>query len=129
MRSIEFKNCISEQGFTLLEVLVAMIILAVASAGLMAGNINVFRQQHALEIRTFATWVAENKLSELRSAHVWSDYSVNDETVAMAGYQWNLHTVITTTANSDIRKIEVAVSGDDISASSPVSLTGFIGKH
>lgn len=118
-----------QYGFTLLEVMIALTVVAVGAAGLISAGGQALREQHMLETRIFASWIAENKITELRSSHAWSNYSVSDEKVTMAGKEWNLHTAISTTPNANMRKIEVAVSDDDLLKSSPVSLISFLGKY
>lgn len=118
-----------QQGFTLLEVLIALTILAIGAAGLMTASSHALRQQQALEARVFATWIAQNKITELRAAGVWADTAGNDEKVTMAGREWSLRTTVSTTPNPNIRKIEVAVSDDTLLKNSPVSLIGFMGKR
>ena len=72
-------------GFTLLEVLVALAVLAIGlgaiitAAGQSAGNVSYLRD------RTLAAWVAENKLNELLLAQAWPKLSNIQGTAVMAG--------------------------------------------
>lgn len=52
-------------GFTLIEALVALAILAVAAAGIIGATERHIDTVSGLERRTAARWVAENKLAEL----------------------------------------------------------------
>ncbi|TWC10534.1 MULTISPECIES: type II secretion system minor pseudopilin GspI [unclassified Pseudomonas] len=56
-------NC---KGFTLLEVMVAMVIFATLAAAVMSASQFVLRQSAGLETRLFGVWLADNQLSELR---------------------------------------------------------------
>lgn len=78
----------THQGFTLLEILVA---LAVASIGL-AGVIkvvggNAFNAQH-LQNRTLSQWVAMNRIAELRVKNEFPSIGKKTGDMEMAGRKW-----------------------------------------
>lgn len=58
----------SDEGFTLIECLVALAVLAVASAGLIGAAQAHIDAVDGLRARTLAQWVAENRISELQLA-------------------------------------------------------------
>jgi len=118
-----------DQGFTLLEVMIALAVLAIGAAGFMSASNQSLRQYNALEVRFFASWIADNKITELRSIHTWADYGATDEKVTMAGRQWEVHTAISLTPNAGIRKVEVTVSDEEYLKTAPLLLTGFLGKY
>lgn len=75
-----------EKGFTLVEVLVALVILAVAASGLIAAAEAHIDSIRALEARAAAQWVAENRIVELTvSKEPEPEVS---ETVDMLGQRW-----------------------------------------
>ena len=77
-----------EEGFTLIEVLVALVILAVAAAGLIAAAEAHVDSIRGLEARAAAQWVAENRIIELI---VSSDPEPRlSETVEMLGQSWTV---------------------------------------
>lgn len=53
-------------GFTLLEVLVALAVVAIALGALARTGAGALSQQADLETRTLALWVADNALTDLR---------------------------------------------------------------
>lgn len=55
----------SEQGFSLMEALVAMLVLAIGAAGLIRATEAHVDSVRALELRAGARWVAENRLAEI----------------------------------------------------------------
>ena len=59
------RRAAGDAGFTLIEVLVALVILAVAAAGLIAAAEAHVDQIRGLEARAAAQWVAENRIVEL----------------------------------------------------------------
>ena len=54
-----------EQGFSLIEALVALAVLAIATVGLMRTVQTHIDSTRGLERRAAAMWVAENRLAEL----------------------------------------------------------------
>lgn len=56
----------SMQGFTLLEIMVALAIFATLSAAVLSASRYVVQQTGGIEQRLFAAWLADNQLSELR---------------------------------------------------------------
>jgi general secretion pathway protein I len=54
------------QGFTLLEVMIALAIFATVAAAVLSASQFVLRQSAGLEDRLFGAWLADNQLSELR---------------------------------------------------------------
>lgn len=54
------------QGFTLLEVMIALAIFATLAAAVLSASQFVLKQSVGLEDRLFGAWLADNQLSELR---------------------------------------------------------------
>ncbi|MGV2541686.1 type II secretion system protein GspI, partial [Bacillus pumilus] len=61
------------RGFTLLEVLVALTIVAVALTATMRAMGSMTTASDSLQTRMIATWSAENHLANLRLARVFPD--------------------------------------------------------
>lgn len=55
-------------GFTLLELMLALAVLAIVAVAVLGRGADTVRQLHGLEQRTLAHWVAENELARLRLA-------------------------------------------------------------
>lgn len=60
------------RGFTLLEILVALAILAIVSVSVFRSGGNTVRQLSGIEQRTLARWVAENEVAQIRLER-WRD--------------------------------------------------------
>ena len=98
-------------GFTLLEALVA---LAIVALGMMAVNTQLNRyvvSASYIEQKTLASWIASNKLTELSVAADWPALGdSNDEVAEYASRDWRLTTEVSETPVENLRRIDVSVS-------------------
>jgi general secretion pathway protein I len=118
-----------QSGFTLLEVLIALTIFATAAGGFLSATGQSLRQLQRMEAKTFAGWVAQNRLAELRSPRAWPDTGERDDTVAMAGREWKVRVTIEATPHPDLRKVLIAVyDAAPAGGASIVTLTGYLGR-
>ncbi|WP_417594649.1 type II secretion system minor pseudopilin GspI [Oceanospirillum sp.] len=110
---------LSQQGFTLLEVMIALAILAVASAGLLTASSGYVRQSSQLEQRVIANWVAQNKINELRLAGSPPGIGESRSETELAGRHFLLKTQIFSTESPFLVRVELEVyrheKGDDAS--------------
>jgi general secretion pathway protein I len=60
-----------QQGFTLLEVLVALVIIGTALAASLRAVASLTQNSSDLRAAMMATWSAENRLTQIRLAHEW----------------------------------------------------------
>lgn len=60
------RHSVGCQGFTLLEVMIALAIFATLAAAVLSASQFVLKQSVGLEERLFGAWLADNQLSELR---------------------------------------------------------------
>ena len=97
-------------GFTLVEILVAVAILAVAlAATTRAASIATdgsFETRH----RLLATWAAENRVAELRARAVFPSTGTTILDATEGDLSLSIEQTVTDTANPVIRKVELAVS-------------------
>ena len=110
-------------GFTLVEALVALTVLAVASAGLIRATEAHVDQVRGLQTRTIAQWVAENRLVELE---VGPAVPVpRTDRVEMLGRSWDVAVGLDASEDPDLAAVTVAVSPAG-ARSSAVILTAFV---
>lgn len=117
-----------EGGFTLLEILIALTIFAVAAAGLLSATTLNSKQTALLENKTFAAVIAQNRLAVFHAAHTWIEPGETSETASMAGREWDVNITVSPTARADMEKIEVSVSLHAVPQAPLVSLVGYLGK-
>ncbi|MGZ5086375.1 MAG: type II secretion system minor pseudopilin GspI [Usitatibacter sp.] len=99
-----------QRAFTLVEILVAIAILAVAlAATTRAANVAT---DGALETRhrLLATWSAENRIAEIRARRLFPAAGEASYDVTQAGLALVLHEVVSETPNPVIHKVDIAVS-------------------
>ena len=100
-------------GFTLLEMLLAMVVIAVVGITISAATGNVASQTFTLERRTMAHWVGQNQINRLRLS-LRGDNSALPEgkdtvRVYMGERDWQVRTEIKATDHPWIRRVEVNV--------------------
>lgn len=101
------------KGFTLLEVMVSLLIVALALTSLVkgaAGNVNNANQ---LRDKTFAQWVAVNKTNEWRAQRLFPPVGKTMGQQMMGKQEWYWVANVITTENKDIRRVEVSVYKDE----------------
>lgn len=112
-------------GFTLLEVLVALALLAIALAAALQAAGRGAADLAYLRDRTFATWVAGNELTRRTLLPEWPEPGVTRGVAAMAGREWPWELEVSATGDAAVRRLEVRVETE--AESRPLaSLTGFV---
>lgn len=97
------------RGFTLLEILVALAIVAIGTAAVLQSAGSSARALHTAESRILATWAASNRVAELRLARTWPAPGTVDRSVISAGRTWHFNEVVKTTADPDVLRIDITV--------------------
>lgn len=99
-----------DHGFTLVEVLVALAILAVALAA--AGRSVALSTDSAAEHkqRVLAGLVAENRLGELVARRAWPGIGVSEGTERQAGADFRWRAEVFATPHPGLRRVEIHVS-------------------
>lgn len=122
-------NRLLTQGFTLLEVLVALAVLAVAMAAAIKVSSSHTENLGYLRDRTLAHWVAMNVITEVQVQGEWLATGKREGEMEMAEEAWFWRLEIANTMESELRRLEVEVRRDK-DAEQPISvLTGFLAKQ
>ncbi|HCB0511977.1 TPA: type II secretion system minor pseudopilin GspI [Klebsiella pneumoniae] len=77
-----------EAGMTLIEVMVALVIFALAGLAVMQSTLQQTRQLGRMEEKILASWLADNQLVQLRLEKRWPALSWSETTVEAAGTRW-----------------------------------------
>lgn len=121
-----------QRGFTLLEVLVALIFFSLIGIVLQQVTASTVAQYHSVRLKMFATWLAENKLAELRLAKTFPKPREYKEDAEFANFEWQLVSRVQGTDNPDIHKVEVDsyfIDPESNKKSKRVTLSGFVGRY
>jgi len=118
------------RGFTLLEILIALAVLALALSAIIKASSD-FTGAHAhLHGRSMATWVARNVMVEFQVAEEWPRVGERKGSREMGGAEWRWLARISQTDEAELRRIDVEVvpSEADDRASPLTTLSGFLRK-
>ena len=116
------------RGFTLLEVLIALAVLALSMGAVIKATSDYTGNQSYLRDRTLAMWVARNVLVEYQVKGEWLSVGERKGTREMGNQEWRWLARISQTEEAELRRLDVEVypldSDDD---ENPVSvLSGFL---
>jgi general secretion pathway protein I len=120
----------ASRGFTLIEVLVALAIVAIGMAAVLetlstSANTTVYLQD-----KTFAGWVALNRIATVRLSSSVPQAGTSNDNISYAGQNWEWQQKVTTTQIPGMVQIEVDVKPADSTAGDDrgwyASATGFM---
>ena len=124
------------RGFTLIEMLLAVVIIGVVGTTVATATGGVANQMYALERRTMANWVAANELTRLRLAQYQGigkpiTESRESSRLYMANRQWVVERKISKTDTPSLYRVEVDVFAlQDGEKVGPFEhMTAFIGRY
>jgi general secretion pathway protein I len=121
---------VSQSGFTLVEVLVALMIVAMGLAALMTAVSGTARTSGYLRDKTVAQWMALNRLSEVRLN--LNKFGQNTDTgeLNFANRTWHYDTRYFDTSIATMKRVVVRVyAGDAKTKGNPLAeSTGFLGS-
>ena len=115
------------RGFTIIEVMVALAIVAFSLTAIAASMGQMIDTANAMRERTYASWIAQNKIAELRLSNVLPEVSSTSGEVDYAGTEWEWRAVISETGVENLFRVDVTISypGEDDGIR---TVTGFIGE-
>lgn len=121
------------QGFTLLEVLVALAIFALVAASVLGVSARSLQNAARLEDKTLAMWIADNQLSEMQLATSVPATGNQEGQLAFANRQWQWQSTVENTSEPTMRRVTIWVAaneergrGGDIKERAVTSLVGFL---
>ena len=117
------------KGFTLLEVLIALSVLAIALGAIIQSVAATTNNVGYLRDRTLAHWVAMNKVTELQvGTNDWPALGNTDGTYELANYEWYWKVSVVEAGIKDVRRLEVEVRRDRDGKQALSSLVALVAK-
>jgi general secretion pathway protein I len=97
------------EGFTLLEALVALVIVALGMTAVQTQLNRYVVSNTVIEEKTLASWIASNRLTELSVQGVWPELGRTQGEVDFARRQWLWRAEISETPVENLRRVDVRV--------------------
>lgn len=120
----------AERGFTLVEVMVALMVIAIALPALLKALYQQVDGTAYLRDKSIAQWVANNKLAENRIQLARNDVLFRGErngVEEMAGRDWYWWTTSEPTPVEDFYRLEIVVAGAEEQRDQPLyTLVGYL---
>jgi general secretion pathway protein I len=97
-------------GFTLLEILVALAVIAIALAAIVGETVQRLSNTARLTDRTLAHWVAMNQVTAQQlSTTSWPAVGVTTGSIELANREWFWTLKVSATEDADVRRLDVEV--------------------
>ncbi|WP_444922213.1 type II secretion system minor pseudopilin GspI [Microbulbifer sp. CnH-101-G] len=100
-------------GFTLVEVLIALVIFGVIAASVLRTMQSSVQRQRVMEERLAANWVAQQILSQVRVQTPWPPIGEKKDEVSFAGRDWEVTAKVEATSEERLRHIIIKVGYPD----------------
>ena len=113
-------------GFTLLEVLVAMAIISLGLIGVFSSLSQMLGATSLLRDKTLATWIATDRITEIRVNGEYPDTGERKDSIDMAGVEWAYRIKVAAIPDMDMRRLDVSVSFADEPNNVIATVIGFI---
>jgi general secretion pathway protein I len=115
------------RGFTLIEVMVALSIVALSLTAVAASMSQMIEAANVMRDRTYASWIAQNKIAEMRLANVIPRVSTTTGELDYGNASWSWRAVVSKTQVDNFVRVDVSISyeGSDYVIR---TVTGFIGN-
>jgi len=118
----------SSSGFTLLEVMVALMVLAIALGAMVTASASYTNNLGYLRDMTLAHWVAVNKLNEITLTEAWPKPGIKKGSTTMANRDWNWRIDVQNTPDKSVRRLEIEIRLDADDEDALSTLIGFAGE-
>ena len=115
-------------GFTLVEILVALAVLAIAVAAVVTAVSGHVSNAAYLRDRTLAHWVAMNKVTELQVGGDWPEPGTQEGDSLMATQEWAWQVKVSNTDDADVRRLDVKVFAGKDHKEPVATMVAYLGR-
>jgi len=119
-------RCAKPAGFTLIEVLVALAIVAIALMSALRAAGQGTNNANELRSRLLAGWVAENLLAEHRARRDWLPLGIQRGSGREGGLDFAWREEVIATPNPSFRRVDVRVYASAEETHALAHLAGFV---
>lgn len=126
MKRVRCRVSRREGGFTLMEVLVALAIIAIVLGALVQAAGSSASNAGRLRDKTVAQWVASNRLAELQISGSFPDTGTKSGEAEMLGQVWHWKTRIQKVEDEDLRRVDIEVRKAADAKNPIVTVAGFV---
>ncbi|MAI42296.1 MAG: type II secretion system protein GspI [Gammaproteobacteria bacterium] len=123
----------NNKGFTLIEVIIALSIVAIVSTTVFKSVTESVIQSRGLKERVVAQWIAENEIAKIHMLSSREEHfpAIGTERFAktMVGQTWQIEVRVLDTENPLMRRIEVTVFQDSNLEVAATQLISFMGRY
>jgi len=128
MMTQQYRHQAKQAGFTLMEVLIALAVLAIALGAIIQSVAANTSNAAYLRDRTLAHWVAMNRVAEMQVRNEWPAKGTDRGTEQMANFEWNWQLVVNEAGLDDIRQIQVEVRRNRNDKQALATIIALVGK-
>jgi len=116
---------VKQAGLTLIEVMVAVAILAFSLTALVKMTGQSVNTLSYLEQKNYAQWVALNQINEIDMMKTWPRIGISRGQEKLAGISWYWELNTAKTDSKDLRRLEISVKLDRDDDNAVYQLTAF----
>ncbi len=118
----------NNKGFTLIEVMVALTIIAISLGALLSTSGSQASSAGYLKLKTLAHWVAVNELTQIRIAKQFPAAGDKNGSTEMANKEWFWTRTTKNTEDKDAREVTFTVYQDKDRKKNLSLLTGYANR-
>lgn len=116
------------RGFTLIEILVALAVIAIALAAIVNETAQHIGNAARLTDRTLAHWVAMNQITAQQLSASWPAVGATTGTAEMADREWHWTLIVSATEDTEVRRLDVEVRIDKEDETPKSSIIAYLGR-
>jgi len=119
----------TKKGFTLIEMLLALAVFAYSAGAILNVLGQTARNLSDIEQITFASWVVNDRLTELQVSKQWPPKDKDKGERELAGVLWYWQQKVEKTQDNNLRAVTVTVSEDKAGNNSIYSVTTYLSNN